>query len=85
VRLDLDTGECGIFQLTGRRSWMRLHRLRAEETDATELVFIGKPGTVTNASIDAIFESAVSAHAESRRAGTGYVVGDLRAFEVIFE
>jgi G3E family GTPase len=84
VRLDLETGDYGIFQLAGRRSWLRLRELETatpEETK-TELVFIGKPGAITDAGLRTHLDSALAA--ARTPAGDGYIINDLRAFEVIF-
>jgi G3E family GTPase len=82
VRLDLDTGDYGIFHLTGRRSWLRL----CEPSDAspvkTELIFIGERGATTNEGIRLHLEQSLE---EVRcRGDAGYVVKDLRAFNVVF-
>ena len=84
VRLDLDTGDYGILQVTGKRGWLRLAEPEAPEADpvTTELVFIGKPGTNTNESIRGLFEQALmNANAQGEE---GHVVKDLRAFNVVF-
>ena len=84
VLLDLDTKDYGILQVTGRRGWLRLVEPEPEETEPTitELVFIGKPGTTTNVRIKAHFEKAWE-EANTPDA-EGYIVTDLRAFNVIF-
>ena len=86
VRLDLETGDYGVLQLTGRRSWLRLCDAKPahEEHVTTELVFIGKPGRVTNATVAAAFEQAIEEQAADCRDGKGYIVNDLRGFEVVF-
>ncbi len=84
VRLDLETGDYGVLQATGRRSWLRLVEPEFfEEVPATtELVFIGKPGNITNESIRGLLEQAlVDANAQGE---DGYQVKDLRAFNVVF-
>ena len=84
VQLDLDTKDYGILQVTGRRGWLKLAEPEPEETEPiiTELVFIGKPGTTTNEGIKAHFENAwEQANAPDAE---GYIVTDLRAFNVIF-
>ncbi len=80
VRLNLDTNDYGVFQMTGRRSWLKLCETSSPEAITTELVFIGKPGQVTNQSIQTNFDQAV-AEAQS---GQGYRVKDLRSFNVVF-
>jgi G3E family GTPase len=84
VRLDLETNDYGILQVTGRRGWLRLAEPESPD-DApvtTELVFIGKPGTNTNESIRELFEKAwAGANAQGDE---GYLVKDLRAFNVVF-
>ena len=82
VRLDLDTGDCGILQVTGKRGWLRLRETQPGELIVTELVLIGKPGNVTDDSIRAYFEQSLDeANTEH---GDGNIVTDLRAFSVIF-
>jgi len=84
VRLDLETGDYGILQVTGRRGWLKLAEAADPENDpaTTELVFIGKPGTNTNESIQELFEQAL---ADANTQGhEGYLVKDLRAFNVVF-
>ena len=85
VRLDLATDDYGVFQLTGKRSWLKLTEpVSADEAKAvtTELVFIGKPNGITDEGIGALFEQAL---AEASAPGdNGYIVKDLRAFHVIF-
>lgn len=84
VRLDLETDDYGILQVTGRRGWLKL--VAPENGEAgrvtTELVFIGKPGATTNEGIKAHFEKAwEEANAPDAE---GYLVTDLRAFNVVF-
>jgi G3E family GTPase len=84
VRLDLETGDYGILQVTGKRAWLKLSEPESPETVSvsTELVLIGKPGTNTNESIGMVFEQALE---DARSQGSeGYVVKDLRAFNVVF-
>jgi len=84
VRLDLEPHDYGILQVTGRRGWLKLAEPESPE-DApvtTELVFIGKPGTITNESIRGLFEQALAdANCQGEE---GYRIKDLRAFNVVF-
>lgn len=86
MRLALETGDHGLLQLTGRRCWLRLFEPdpTAPTPVTTELVFIGAPGTTTDAAIAAVFEEAVREQAAIDLAGTGHVVDDLRSFDVVF-
>jgi hypothetical protein len=64
--------------------WLKLAEAAYPEDDpvTTELVFIGKPGTNTNESIRELFEQAL---ADANTQGhEGYLVKDLRAFNVVF-
>ncbi len=84
VRLDLETGDYGMLQITGKRAWLKLLEPDSPETFSvsTELVLIGKPGINTNESIGMVFEQALE---DARAQGSeGYVVKDLRAFNVVF-
>lgn len=84
VRLDLETGDYGILQVTGKRAWLKLSPPESPESApvTTELVLIGKPGANTNESIELIFQKALE---DARSQGPeGYVVKDLRAFNVVF-
>ena len=85
VRLDLETGDYGILQVTGKRAWLKLSEPESPETVpvSTELVLIGKPGTNTNESIGMIFTQALE-DARSQGSEEGYVVKDLRSFNVVF-
>jgi G3E family GTPase len=84
VRLDLETDDYGILQVTGRRGWLKLVEPESDEDEVvtTELVFIGKPGTTTNDDLKAHFEQAWAA--ANAQGDEGYTVTDLRAFNVIF-
>ena len=84
LRLNLGTHDYGLFQMTGKRSWLKLCEAESPETVRTELVFIGRPGTVTNDSIRVQFEAAVAEAKSSAQDGRGYLVTDLRAFTVLF-
>jgi G3E family GTPase len=82
VRLDLATGDYGIFHLTGRRSWLRLREPEKGQAVTTELIFIGERGATTSESLQAHFEQSLE---DVRRRGeAGYIVSDLRAFNVVF-
>lgn len=82
VKLDLDTGDYGILQVTGKRGWLRLRETQPDELISTELVLIGRPGNVTDDSVRAYFERSLDeANATD---GEGNIVTDLRAFSVIF-
>jgi len=84
VRLDLETGDYGILQVTGRRGWLKLVEPESDEDEVvtTELVFIGKPDSTSNDDLKLHFEQAwQEANAQGEE---GYTVTDLRAFSVIF-
>jgi G3E family GTPase len=84
VRLDVGTDDYGILHVTGRRSWLKLEKPEFDEAEpiTTELVFIGKPGATTNDCLKAHFEKALK---EVRTPDEeGYIVTDLRAFNVVF-
>jgi G3E family GTPase len=84
VRLDLETDDYGILQVTGRRGWLKLVEPESDEDEVvtTELVFIGKPGSTNNDDLKAHFEQAWAA--ANAQGDEGYTVTDLRAFNVIF-
>jgi len=84
VRLDLETDDYGILQVTGRRGWLKLVEPESDEDEVvtTELVFIGKPGSTSNDDLKAHFEQAWQA--ANAQGEEGYIVTDLRAFNVIF-
>ncbi len=84
VRLDLETDDYGILQVTGRRGWLKLVEPEpdADEVVTTELVFIGKPGSTSNDDLKRHFEQAWQA--ANDQGEEGYTVTDLRAFNVIF-
>jgi len=84
VRLDIETDDYGIFQLTGKRSWLKLKEIEPDDSDeiTTELVLIGKPNGYSNDDIHRIFEQALI---EANTPGEdGFLVKDLRSFHVIF-
>ena len=84
VRLDLETDDYGILQVTGRRGWLRLVEPESDEDEVvtTELVFIGKPGSTSNDDLKRHFEQAWQA--ANDQGEEGYTVTDLRAFNVVF-
>lgn len=84
VRLDLGTKDYGVFHLTGKRSWLELREADSLEDVTTELIFVGRRGTVTDDSIRMHFDAAIEEAQSSARDGTGYIVTDLRAFTVLF-
>ena len=83
VRLEIDPGERGILQVTGRRSWLKLDGpWHVNEEPVTELVFIGRPGAVTHDQICDHFNNVLDD--AGRLAEEGHLVEDLRAFSVVF-
>ena len=84
VRLDLETGDYGILQVTGKRGSLKLTEPESPAAGpvSTELVFIGTPGQNTNESIAKVFDQALED--ARRQKDQGYVVKDLRAFNVVF-
>ena len=84
VRLDLETDDYGILQVTGRRGWLKLVELESNEAEivTTELVFIGRPGSTSNEDLKLHFDHAWQA--ANDQGEEGYTVTDLRAFNVIF-
>jgi G3E family GTPase len=83
VKLDIDAGERGILQVTGRRGWLTLDGAwHVNEEPVTELVCIGRPGAVTRDRICDHFNKALDD--AGRFAEEGYLIEDLRAFSVAF-
>jgi len=84
VRLDLETDDYGILQVTGRRGWLKLIEPEPNEAEivTTELVFIGRPGSTSNEDLKLHFDHAWQA--ANDQGEEGYTVTDLRAFNVIF-
>ena len=84
VRLDLETDDYGILQVTGRRGWLKLVEPESNEAEivTTELVFIGRPGSTSNEDLKLHFDHAWQA--ANDQGEEGYTVTDLRAFNVIF-
>ena len=84
VRLDLDTDDYGVLQVTGRRGWLRLVKPESPESSpaTTELVFIGKRGSTSTNDLRELFDRSLE---EARNQGEeGYLIKDLRSFNVIF-
>jgi G3E family GTPase len=81
VRLDLDSGNYGIFHLTSRRSWLRLLDIENDEPE-TELVFIGKPDSASQENLREIFKRAL--YDANSKTEEPHMVRDLRSFIVIF-
>ena len=84
VRLDLETSDYGILQVTGKRGSLRLVEPATPEAapDDTEIVFIGRAGTNTNEGIRELFERSLE---DARSQGhEAYRVKDLRAFNIVF-
>lgn len=81
VRLAASSNDYGVFQMTGRRSSLRLRPLDGLPP-ATELIFIGHPGTTTEHDLHSLIEDAWNAAHDPDAAP--YVVTDLRAFQVEF-
>jgi len=84
VRLDLETDDYGILQVTGRRGWLKLVEPESNEAEivTTELVFIGRPGSTSNEDLKLHFDHAWQA--ANDQGEEGYTVTDLRVFNVIF-
>jgi G3E family GTPase len=84
VRLDLETDDYGILQMTGRRGWLKLIEPESDEAEivTTELVFIGRPGSTSNEDLKLHFDHAWQA--ANDQGAEGYTVTDLRAFNVLF-
>jgi len=84
VRLDLETDDYGILQMTGRRGWLKLIEPESDEAEivTTELVFIGRPGSTSNEDLKLHFDHAWQA--ANDQGEEGYTVTDLRAFNVLF-
>ena len=76
------TGDYGIFHLTGRRSWLRLREREEGQIVTTELIFVGERGATTNESLRAHFDRTLED--VRRRGDEGYIMNDLRAFDVVF-
>ena len=81
VRLALSSNDYGVFQMTGRRSSLRLRPLDGPPP-VTELIFIGHPGTTTEHDLHTLIEDAWNAANDPDAAP--YLVTDLRAFQVEF-
>lgn len=83
IKLDLETGDYGVLQITGRRSWLKLEEPISQGVDKieTEIVFIGKPGINTDESLKEIFDKALL---DSKLNKDNHIVKDLRSFNVVF-
>ena len=84
VQLDLHTGDYGVLQVTGKRGMLKRAERTAPQTDpvCTEVVLIGSPNASTDERIHEIFEQALEG---ARTQGSeGYMVKDLRSFNVVF-
>ncbi len=83
VRLDTDTSDHGVLQVTGKRGWLQLEVHDAGMgPERTEIVLIGKRGAATDEGVHDVFETALR---ETLSPGDdGWRVGDLRAFQVVF-
>jgi G3E family GTPase len=84
IRLDLDTRDYGILQVTGKRGWLKLAEPEPPEDGpvTTEIVFIGKSGKIKNEDIRGLFEQAFED--ANSQGDEGYTVTDLRSFNVVF-
>ena len=84
VRLDLETRDYGVLQVTGRRGTLRLRGpdRSSDGPEKTELVFIGKQGSTSTNDLRELFDRSLE---EARNQGEeGYLIKDLRSFNVIF-
>ena len=84
VRLDLETGDWGILNLTGKRAWLKLCGPDSpeQEPDTTELVFIGKPGSTSSEALATLFEASFQAAGAPE--AEPHIVKDLRALQIVF-
>ncbi|MDX2342805.1 MAG: GTP-binding protein [Acidimicrobiia bacterium] len=84
VRLDLETRDYGILQVTGRRGTLRLREPDGPngESPKTEIVFIGKQGSTSEDGLRELFDRSLE---DARNQGEeGYLIKDLRSFNVVF-
>jgi len=83
IKLDLETSDYGVLQITGRRCWLKLEEPISQGVDKieTEIVFIGKPGKNTDESLKEIFDKALL---DSKLNKENHIVKDLRSFNVVF-
>ena len=84
VRLDLETRDYGILQVTGRRGTLRLREPDGsnDEPQKTEIVFIGKQGSTSEDRLRELFDRSLE---DARNQGEeGYLIKDLRSFNVVF-
>ncbi|WP_413207480.1 CobW family GTP-binding protein [Rhodospirillum sp. A1_3_36] len=82
VRLDLNNGDHGVLQVTGRRGWLRLMPSLSERAVETEVVFIGRPGAADETSLRTLFEEGW--REANDPSSPVHRVEDLRAFKVEF-
>ena len=85
VRLGLGANTYAVLHMTGKRTWLTLCDADAADEVLTEVVFVGRAGTITNDGIRAHFEAAVTEAETCAREGEAYLVNDLRAFTVLFD
>ena len=66
VRLDLETRDYGVLQVTGRRGTLRLREpdRSSDGPEKTELVFIGKQGSTSTNDLRELFDRSLE---EARR------------------
>ncbi len=81
VRLALPGTPWGVFQMTGRRSWLRFCPPPENAESETALLFIGSAGAIDEMGIAKIFDAAAGGQGQDE----GRLVADLRSFSVIFE
>lgn len=82
VRLSLPSNDYGVLQVTGRRGWLKLVPTPQDKEVTTELVFIGRPGTIDETGLRRYIQSCwEAANIPDRRP---QIVSDLRAFQVEF-
>jgi G3E family GTPase len=83
VRLDTDTNDHGVLQVTGKRGWLHLEpHVAGMGPEKTEIVLIGKMGAATDELIHELFEKALRETLSPN--DDGWPVSDLRAFQVVF-
>jgi G3E family GTPase len=80
IRLAVAAEAYGVFQMTGRRSWLTIRDVLPGDAWTTELVFVGTRGRITAEEIAGLFDEAVADARQRPR----YLVPDLRGFTVYF-